>query len=81
VIKVRDYTQYQAIMKAVDDAREAIIACWDDWEREAEQEAQREQNNDAWFSFMNAQLDEVLTGMLDNIEVTDLARADQGGAT
>jgi hypothetical protein len=64
---VRDYSKDEAIVAAVEDARETILCCWDDWEQEAGEDAQNQQSNDAWFDAMNAQIDCVLYGMLDQI--------------
>jgi hypothetical protein len=67
MVRVRDYQKRRDIVKAVQDARDTIIACWSEWDGEASQDAQSAQNNEAWFDCMNAQLDCVLYGMLDQI--------------
>ena len=64
---VRNYTTRPDIQKAVEDARETLLTCWDEWDADAGQDAQREQSNDAWFAAMNAQIDCVLFGLLDQI--------------
>jgi hypothetical protein len=71
-MKVRDYSQNPVVVKAVEDARNTIIACWTEWDADASEAAQIEQDNEAWFSAMNAQLDCVLYGMLDDIPDSDM---------
>ncbi len=65
--EVRDYTARPDIVAAVENARDTIIGCWNEWEQDAGEEAQQAQDNDAWFNAMNAQLECVLYGMLDQI--------------
>lgn len=50
------------------DAIDTIIACWDEWESDASQDAQVEQDNEAWFDAMNQQLAVVLVGMLERMQ-------------
>ena len=66
--KVRDYTLRPDIVQAVEDAGDTILCCWDDWEASASQDAQNEQDNEAWFRGMEAQIEAVLYGMLDQIQ-------------
>lgn len=65
--EVRDYSRRPDVVRAVEDARDTIVRCWDEWEEDAGRAAQREQENEAWFRCMNAQLECVLYGMLDQI--------------
>ncbi len=44
-------------------ARDTLIRCWDEWDAEANNEAQNEQDNEAWFNFMECQVETVLRGM------------------
>lgn len=64
---VRDYTNRPEVVKAVENARATILACWDEWEQGAGEAAQQAQCDDAWFDFIQAQLDAVLYGMLDEL--------------
>jgi hypothetical protein len=49
-----------------EDARDTIINCWEQWERGAGEEEARA-GGDAWFDFMNSQIESVLYGMLDRL--------------
>ena len=63
-MSVRDYSSHSEIVAAIEKARDTIIGCWDEWEMFAGQE---EYDGGSWFDSMNAQLDCVLFGMLDEI--------------
>ena len=46
------------------DAVEVLIRLWDEWDANAQQEAQKTQNPEAWFEEMTDQVGAVLTGMV-----------------
>jgi hypothetical protein len=68
--QVRDYSNRADIVAAVHEARDTIIAWWDEWDAEAGMDAECKHDNDAWSASMNAQLECVLFGMLDQIPIS-----------
>ena len=46
------------------DATDILIRCWEEWAASAEEDAQREQDDEAWFDAMRDQVGAVLTGMV-----------------
>lgn len=46
------------------DTMEVILRCWEEWDASASQQAQQQQDQQAWFEEMQDQLGAVLTGMV-----------------
>lgn len=48
----------------IDKAVHTIVSCWDDWDGSAQEDEQREQDPQAWYDTIEAQLRCVLLGMV-----------------
>lgn len=48
----------------IDRAVHTIVSCWDDWDGSAREDEQREQDPQAWYDTIEAQLRCVLLGMV-----------------
>jgi hypothetical protein len=68
----------QAVLDKVFEAAHTIINCWDDWEADSGNDAQVSQNPEAYFDGMHAQVECVLTGMLDEVFAELINPEDKG---
>lgn len=53
--------------EAVGEAVNTLIRMWPEWEADANQAAQQQQDNDAYFDAMTPQVEAVVGGMLDEV--------------
>lgn len=60
VIRISPDNLDERIEKAV----HTIVSCWDDWDGSAQEDEQREQDPQAWYDTIEAQLRCVLLGMV-----------------
>jgi hypothetical protein len=53
--------------EVVGDAVHTLIRMWPEWEADANQQAQQQQDNEAYFGTMTPQVEAVVGGMLDDV--------------